>query len=143
MANDERDDAVENARTGYQAAVSLWTYEGAAIWARYNAMLVANSIVMAVIGLALTSDDSEPELAVVMSFAGMILCGAWAALNWRGFDYHQRWIDNARKLESHLRFPVETVSQGGLPGLSVECVSYLPVLIFGVMYAAALVLAFD
>lgn len=138
MVADQND--AENTRAGYHAAVSLWTYEGSVIWARYNAMLVANSIVMAVVGVALTSGDSEVELAMVMTVAGLFLCGAWALLNRRGFAYHERWIRSARELEADLP-PLQMVSQGGLAGLTVECVSYLPIIIFGALYVAALVFA--
>jgi len=142
VADDKRDDTVENARIGYQAAVSLWTYEGAAIWARFNAMLVANSIVMAVIGLALTSEPAKEKLADFTSIAGLALCIIWCLLNTRGFDYHDHWIHSAKKLETYLR-PVKTVSRcrrfSPAGFVRAAWASYAVIVIFAGMYIAVLV----
>ncbi len=154
MANDE------NARIGYQAAVSLWTNEAQLIWARFNAMLVANSIVMAVIGVALTSEHPKPTLALVTAVAGFVLCVMWVPLTFRGFDYHKYWILSARQLEARLRPPVETVSRGRkfargdvvdfgdgkhrlscLGRLSIKLVSCASIVVFAGMYVAAFVFA--
>jgi len=48
-------DKKEDARIDYQVATTLWTYEGQLVWSKFNAMLVANSIVLAVIGLGISS----------------------------------------------------------------------------------------
>jgi hypothetical protein len=40
-------DQQDNARIGYQVAAQLWAYEGQGLWSAFNAMLVANSIVVA------------------------------------------------------------------------------------------------
>ena len=49
----ERDDknTLENARVGYTKAVDLWIYMGGEVWSRFNVMLVANSIVLAAVGI--------------------------------------------------------------------------------------------
>lgn len=43
---------IENARVGYQVATNLWVYEGTTIWSKFNALLVANSIILAMVGLS-------------------------------------------------------------------------------------------
>ena len=45
------DSEPEDLRLGYQSAIALWTYEGNLVWSKFNAMLVANSVVAAIIGL--------------------------------------------------------------------------------------------
>jgi len=35
-----------DARVGYESAINLWVYQGEQIWARFNVMLVANSIMI-------------------------------------------------------------------------------------------------
>jgi hypothetical protein len=142
VADDKRDDTVENAQIGYQAAVNLWTYEGGAIWARFNAMLVANSIVIAVIGIALTSEPAKGKLADFTSIAGLVLSIIWWLLNTRGFDYHNHWIHSAKELEALLP-PVKTVSgnkrfslAGRLPTRWASCAA---IGVFAAMYVAVLV----
>lgn len=107
-------DRIENARVGYQAAVNLWTYEGQLIWARFSAMLLANSIVVAVIGIVISGDRALPVFSVGMPIAGLILCILWWLITKRGFDYYVYWIRSARELEEEfLKDPVKTVSRGG------------------------------
>ena len=47
----------EDARLGYQVATDLWAYEGQLLWSKFNAMLVANSIVLATIGLGISASS--------------------------------------------------------------------------------------
>jgi len=48
---------IENARMGYQVAVSLRIPEGELFWDQFNALLVANSIFLATIGLAMSASS--------------------------------------------------------------------------------------
>ncbi len=104
----------ENARTGYQVAVNLWVYEGTTIWAKFTAMVYANTILLATLGLLITSSRA-PELAVLriaLAVLGLSLCASWVFLTRRSFEYYKYWIFSARELEKHLS-PVKTVSRGG------------------------------
>lgn len=113
--NDTNVAVQQNARVGYRAAVNLITYEGEGVWARFNVMLVANSIIMAVIGSALTSERVLPVLTVCLPIAGVLLCAWWFVLLKRGFDYRRYWILSARELEErYLANPVKTLSRGGV-----------------------------
>lgn len=104
----------EDARTGYQAAVDLWTYEGEQNWARFNVMLVANSIIIAVLGLTLTSQERLASMSIVLSIVGLILCAAWFVITKRGFDYQNYYVMSARELEERfLSNVIETASRGG------------------------------
>jgi len=156
LDNQER---TENARVGYQAATMLWTYEGELVWSKFNAMLVANSIILAIIGLIITSQRELPVFSIGMPIAGLILCLLWFLATKRGFDSYIYWILSARELEEqHLSDPVKTVCRGGdladgrkiqltINGkkkdyqmswfgrlLRVEWVSYLVIALFAVMY---------
>jgi hypothetical protein len=106
---------INDARVGYQAAVSLWVYEGKLIWAKYNAMLVANSVILAVYGVALGSSQRLPSAFVTgLPIAGVTLCFLWAIPTKRGFDNYAYWIACVRELEeAHLTPTVRTVSRGG------------------------------
>ena len=149
----------ENARIGYQVATTLWTYEGQLVWSKFNAMLVANSIVLAVIGLAISSQHELPVFTIGMPIAGLIFCAMWFLVTKRGFDNYIYWILSARELEEqHLTDVVKTVSRGGdfadgkeiqltINGktkkhqmswfgrlLRVEWASYLVIAVFAVIY---------
>jgi hypothetical protein len=77
-------------------------------------MLVANSIVLAVVGLSAGKADSSTVLSHGMPIAGLVLCLFWFALIKRGFDRYSYWILSARELEERYLAPaVRVVSRGG------------------------------
>jgi hypothetical protein len=105
---------IEDARIGYQIAVDLWTYEGEQNWARFNVMLVANSVIIAVIGLAVTNQEPLPSISFGMSVVGLILCITWFLIMKRGFDYQNYYVMSAREIEERfLAHIVKTISRGG------------------------------
>ncbi|EOD64988.1 hypothetical protein [Amycolatopsis vancoresmycina] len=112
-----------DAQVGYQVAVSLWVSEGNLVWAKFNAFLVANSIVLAIYGLTLGSAKVSGAFAVGLPIAGLLLCLVWWMQTKRGFDYFTYWILAARELEeAALSAQVKTVARGGSFG-SGESVS--------------------
>jgi len=157
-------DNKKNAQIGYQVATTLWTYEGQLVWSKFNAMLVANSIILAVIGLAISSQDKLLIFLMGMSIAGLIFCVLWFLIIKRGFDNYIYWILSVRELEEqHLTDIIKTVSRGGnfadgkkiqltINGknkdyqmswlgrlIRVEWASYLVITVFAVMYFLILI----
>lgn len=105
---------VDDARIAYQTAISLWVYEGNLIWSKFNAMLVANSIVLAVVGFAQSSTVLSHAVKTALPVVGTLLCLFWLHLTKRGFDYCVYWIVSARELEEkYFSAEVRTVSRGG------------------------------
>ena len=92
----------DNAGIGYQVAVDLWAYEGASVWSRFNAMVLANSIFFAGIILLVMDNGSYDNFIKLMTIAGILLCILWFLLNERGFSYHNYYISSARELEKDL-----------------------------------------
>jgi amino acid permease len=90
---------LENARVGYEVAVNLWTYQGSLIWNRFNIMLTANSVIVSVIGLLLSSESNLTIFAVLLPSVGLVLCAVWALLAARGFVYREYWASRAREIE--------------------------------------------
>ncbi len=157
---DSRDSDSEELRLAYQAAIALWTYEGSTIWSKFNAMLLANSVLAAIIGFSVGSGPQV--LPRVTSCLGLVLCLVWFALTKRGFDQYIYWIFAARELESRLGDQVVVISRGGafadgdMVSVSLEngprnlqmswfsrrltasLASYLAIVVFAVMYAALL-----
>lgn len=109
-----RNDSIETARSAYGAAISLMTYEGNLIWAKYNAMLVANSIILSAAGISATPKLDSPWWSIGLALAGLLITVSWFLLTKRGFDNYVYWIFSARELEeSYLRYEVKTLSRGG------------------------------
>jgi hypothetical protein len=98
-----RQKKLDNARVGYQVATSLWIYEGGLIWSKFNTLLVANSIILAVISLTLSVPSGAAVLARVFSIAipimGIVLCVLWWLITRRSWEYHDIWLLSAREIE--------------------------------------------
>lgn len=92
---------LENARLGYQAAISMWSYYGEGLWAKYSAMLVANSIVLAAVGLVYASQDPLPVLAWALPIVGLLLSVVRFLMTKRGTEYHIYFGLAARELEEN------------------------------------------
>ena len=105
---------IENARVGYQTTIDLYNMESEALHARFNAMILANSIMIGGIGLAIAGQRPLYAVACFLSFIGLPLCILWAHMTRRGFDYANYLIKSACELEEHyLGDIVQTLSRGG------------------------------
>jgi len=119
---------IENARVGYQVATSLWNSRAGEFWSQFNAMLTANSIVLAAAtattAVAVSAPESIPSLKSILSLlsigvpiVGLALCALWCALHERASGYNEYWARSARELEEQfLNDPIKTLSWGALFG---------------------------
>lgn len=127
-----------DARIGYQVAVDLLIAEGEGIWSRFNVMLLANSIILAIIGLALTSESTSPVFDIYLPFIGITLCIWWFFLINRSYSYRDYFIHTARELEQqYLASSVKILSCGEFiskSGIPARYVSYFVILAFLVLY---------
>lgn len=104
----------ENALVGYQVAISLWAAHGEQGWARFNVMLVMNSVILGVIGLAITSPRPLPVFTLFLPIVGLFFCVIWLIFVHREAEYGHYYILSARELEEKYLFePVQIVSRGG------------------------------
>ena len=104
----------ENARVGYQVAVDLASSNGETIWSMFNAMIVANSIVVAGITFVLTNQQPLLIFRVLLPIVGLVLCIAWLLQVTRAYGYVTYYLLSARELEEHyLSQQVQTISRGG------------------------------
>lgn len=102
---------VGNARVGYQVAVHLATAYSSGVWSIFNAMLVANSIFLAGIGIALTGEAKNTSLALLLSFGGLAVCTFWLLLVRRPEKLALYYTGSALALEKQLG-DVKTLSKG-------------------------------
>ena len=100
----------DNARIGYQVAISLATFEGNIVWSRYGSMLLIHTIMLSAVGLA--SNATQPAKSVIcvgLSLVGLLLCVAWWIINDVGFRYYFAWMFSARELEERYLAPARAV----------------------------------
>lgn len=90
---------IENARVGYQVAISLWTLWGQALWHQFHALMTVNSIVLAAAILAISRPEYIPVVSIGMPVIGLLLCALWLPLLARGFGNAHYWALSARELE--------------------------------------------
>jgi hypothetical protein len=76
-------------------------------------MLVANSVIIAVIGAMLSGGNLDliPPLIVSLAVLGFVLCIAWILITARGFGYLTYWYRCAIELENYLGDGVKTFSR--------------------------------
>lgn len=105
---------IENARAGYEVAVALRRHEGTLFWAQFNALLVANSIFLATVGLSMATLSPLRVFSIGIPIAGIILCVLWFLLTKRRFSYYIYYTLSAREIEEKfLSDSVQTMSRGG------------------------------
>lgn len=90
----------EDERIAHQTAVQLLTYESDLAWSRFNALLVANGLVISAIGLFSTGRDLLPML--ILPGFGVVLCILLGIVINRGLDFHSYWEASACQLEESL-----------------------------------------
>jgi hypothetical protein len=106
-------DQLENARVGYQAALSIWTAKTRMIWSRFNMMVVANSIILGAISL--TIESSQPlstSFTRAVCLVGLAVSLAWLPAHRRACQHSSYLHSSARELENYLANPVVTISRG-------------------------------
>jgi len=80
--------AQENARSGFDAAVALWTSEGDMIWSKFAGMMAAHAILIAAIGLAFSTESRDLRILVVaLAMLGVFLGVAWLLITSRSFAF--------------------------------------------------------
>jgi hypothetical protein len=81
---------LERAEQAYRAAIDLWKLGSEQVHSRLSAMLTANSIIIAVSGLAIANKTQIPtELIVALIAGGLLLC-----LVWGFFVFHGIRVEN-------------------------------------------------
>ena len=93
-------DDLENARWGYQVAISSSTLFAQQFWSIFNAMLVANSIVIAGISYVKSTQSLNP-FSKYVSIIGLVLCLIWFLLSKRHQEFTAYYVLSARELEEN------------------------------------------
>jgi len=99
MSNSEEFDRATNA---YRMAIELWKLGSDQVHSRLNAMLTANSIIIAVSGLAIASQAKIPStLIIVLIAGGLTLCIVWGFFVFHGVrveNYYRKKTEEFEKM---------------------------------------------
>ncbi len=100
MTKTEEDQQMEKARLGYQTAIELVGIVSQEIYSRFSAMLIANSIIIAIVGWAFTSERSLPPfLLLFLPVIGFVLCSLWFLFVYHGVYWQNLFRKEAIRLE--------------------------------------------
>jgi fatty acid desaturase len=94
MSDKDEEQRRQKARIGYQTAIKLVNLVSQEIYSRFNAMLTANSIIIAIIGWAITSGGNLPQpLTMFLPIMRIVLCFFWFLF----VNHGVYWQDRFRK----------------------------------------------
>jgi hypothetical protein len=83
-----------------QAYVDLINSERETIWARHNALLVANSLIIGALAISPTALWGNEWAALGMIGAGLLISAAWLGITVQGWSAMKRHADRARTFAS-------------------------------------------
>jgi hypothetical protein len=83
-----------------QAYIDLINSERETIWARHNALLVANSLIIGALAISPTALWGKEWAALGMIGAGLLISAAWLGITLQGWSAMERHADRARAFTS-------------------------------------------
>ena len=97
----------------FNTAIELWKLASEQIYSRFAAMLTANSIILAIIGLVVSDNINVPSWFVwVLLSAGIVLCLVWIYFMVHGV-----------RVENHYRKKAESLEKKVMPKRSIVLIS--------------------
>ena len=84
----------------FQAYVDLINSERETIWARHNALLLANSLIVGALAVSPTALWQNKWAALAMIGAGLLISAAWLGITVEGWSAMKRHADLARTFAS-------------------------------------------
>ena len=97
MSDSEDFSKITNA---YNAAIELWKLASEQIYSRFSAMLIGNSIIIAITGLAITDRVGIPFCLLKWLVAGgWLLCTIWAFFVYQGVRVENHYRERTEHFE--------------------------------------------
>jgi hypothetical protein len=105
---------VEDARVGYETAINYSILNQNIIWSIFNTMLVANSLVVAGIGIIHSIPILTRFFQIFLPLMGIFICFIWFLLVKRHLKLSSFYLYSARSLEEcYFKNTVTTFHDGG------------------------------
>jgi hypothetical protein len=129
-------EATENIKFGYPILAQVIGLVSQEIYSRFNAMLTANSIIIALIGLLLINKSTSflLLLSLLLSIIGLILCVVWGFFNYHGVYWQDKYKKEAKRIEKFFHDGFQIWSFERHPWLRYYCLSTSVIAIFAVIY---------
>lgn len=89
----------KKAEIGYRTAIDLVALVSHEIYSRFNAMLTANSIILAIVGWSITVGELSSLLLISLPIMGVALCTIWLLYVYHGFYWQDLFREEAKRLE--------------------------------------------
>lgn len=114
MANDTQGDlSHEQCLCSYNAAISLWTYQGQGTWAIFNTMAIAQSTFIASESILVVYE--KIVFVPFIALMGMMVSVFWYILITRKFAIHNYWMNTVKEIEEKFLKPdIRVVGREGL-----------------------------
>jgi hypothetical protein len=134
---------LDRAINAYRAAIDLRRLGSDQVHSRLNAMLTSNTIIIAVSGLAITSQTKIPtELIAALITGGLVLC-----LVWGFFVYHGLQVENYYRMKTE-EFEPLAIPKGAQLAIKTTnwkawgygIATYFTIGVFVAIYAALLII---
>ena len=140
MDSPQNSENVSKYQVGYQQAIALVGIVSQEIYSRFNSMLTANSIIIAIIGLAITTNKLPPTLVIILPSAGLVFCILWFLLIRHGYYYQRSFRNEAEKLEREYFNDTFKLFNNDHPSppLSTYPISIMIICVFGFVYIVIL-----
>jgi hypothetical protein len=84
----------------FQAYTRLINSERETLWARHNALLLANSLIIGALAISPTALWQNKLAALAMLGAGLLICAAWAGISYMAWSQLQRHAELAGRFAS-------------------------------------------
>lgn len=104
-------EAEENARVGYQVATNLMMGQSQLYWSKFNALVVANSvIILAGATLLPAANDAEKKAPLILAgILGILLNVAAVYMLCRSHKFHNHWKEKAIGFEKFFNKQTESI----------------------------------
>ena len=129
----------EKATNAYHAAIELWKLASQQIYSRFAAMLTGNSVIIAIIGLAIADKVNIPYCLVKwLIVGGFVLCIVWLLFMIAGWHVEVHYRKKAIEFEkdatgNEIAFPTKGVASWSFMALTI-----ITIIVFMVIYGALL-----
>ena len=132
---------LERASQAYRAAIELWKLGSDQVHSRLAAMLTANSIIIAVSGLAIANQSKIPsELIGALIAGGLLLCVVWGFFVFHGIKVENYYRKKTLEFEAMV-VPKDTqlaIRTGNWKFWGYGIGTYFTIVVFVAIYSALL-----
>jgi hypothetical protein len=128
----------------YSTIVSIANLKAQVVWQRYNAMLIANSVISYAVNS--TAMQTHPRVKAALDVIGLLLCVLWAVLTWEGWHVWNTCTTMAArfrwpKIDDEVNVYQVMFDRFGQREQKIKIAAFLVILLFIFIYVGLLIAA--